>query len=307
MNDFIRKCLQHDGNRRPTARELLFHPVLFEVPPLKLLAAHAVVNGAGIGLSNISETITDEVLQRHYGPEIVVAEIRHRHPPPGSPDGPPVHIQVRMADVPVAEKLEKFVEDVKFGIYPLTCFEIPPPPPHSAFSLPPRQQASSPEVIDSVLSASPEPLDLENRRVMNMMCNVKAREEGQGPGLIMTILVRMEDKMNRQLSCVVSETDTAFELAAELVFYGFIHEGDRDRLANLIEESLYNRLSNNNGTAQYTAHLATRLSPNSGLSHLAFPQGGGSVVWNENVNVNGNGGNNGASVHYHPGIVSTYS
>jgi nuclear receptor-binding protein len=61
----------------------------------------------------------------------------------------------------------------------------------------------------------------------------------------------MDDKMNRQLSCVVSETDTAFELASELVSYGFIHEADRDKLANLIEESLYNRLSG-----------AQRLSPN---------------------------------------------
>lgn len=40
----------------------------------------------------------------------------------------------------------------------------------------------------------------------------------------MTILVRMDDKMNRQLSCVVNETDTAFDLAGELVFFGFIHE-----------------------------------------------------------------------------------
>lgn len=29
----------------------------------------------------------------------------------------------------------------------------------------------------------------------------------------MTCLIRLDDKMNRQLSCVVNETDTAFELA----------------------------------------------------------------------------------------------
>ncbi|CAG7719816.1 unnamed protein product [Allacma fusca] len=239
MNDFIRKCLQHDPENRPTAHELLFHPVLFEVPSLKLLSAHALVSSA----ANISETITDEVLHRHYGPEIVVAEIKHPESSIEDSEKTASTLQFRMSDVPVAEKLEKFVEDVKFGIYPLTCFELPRPP------LPPRQQASTPEVIDSVKSASPEPVDLENRRVVNMMCNVKPREEG--PGLLMTILVRMDDKMNRQLSCVVSETDTAFELAGELVFYGFIHEADRDKLANLIEESLYNRLS---GTQ--------RLSPN---------------------------------------------
>jgi nuclear receptor-binding protein len=46
QKDFIRKCLQADPLSRPSARELLFHPVLFEVHSLKLLAAHALVNSA---------------------------------------------------------------------------------------------------------------------------------------------------------------------------------------------------------------------------------------------------------------------
>lgn len=46
QKDFIRKCLQVDPLSRPSARELLFHPVLFEVHSLKLLAAHALVNSA---------------------------------------------------------------------------------------------------------------------------------------------------------------------------------------------------------------------------------------------------------------------
>lgn len=46
QKDFIRKCLQVDPVSRPSARELLFHPVLFEVHSLKLLAAHALVNSA---------------------------------------------------------------------------------------------------------------------------------------------------------------------------------------------------------------------------------------------------------------------
>jgi nuclear receptor-binding protein len=55
-------------------------------------------------VANISETITDEVMQRLFGPDVVVAEIIH-------PDRQGV--QMKMSDVPVAEKLEKFVEDVK--------------------------------------------------------------------------------------------------------------------------------------------------------------------------------------------------
>lgn len=54
--------------------------------------------------ANISETITDEVLQRLYGPDTVVAEIKYQGMPPQ---------QIRLSDIPVTEKLEKFVEDVK--------------------------------------------------------------------------------------------------------------------------------------------------------------------------------------------------
>lgn len=39
-----------------------------------------------------------------------------------------------------------------------------------------------------------------------------------------TILVRMDDKMNRQLSTIVDETDTPFDLANELIYHGFINE-----------------------------------------------------------------------------------
>lgn len=54
--------------------------------------------------ANISETITDEVLQRLYGPDTIVAELRFKNRPPQ---------EIRFSDIPVVEKLEKFVEDVK--------------------------------------------------------------------------------------------------------------------------------------------------------------------------------------------------
>lgn len=43
LKDFIRKCLSEDPALRPTARQLLFHELLFEVHSLKLLAAHALL------------------------------------------------------------------------------------------------------------------------------------------------------------------------------------------------------------------------------------------------------------------------
>lgn len=44
------------------------------------------------------------MLQRLYGPDTVVAEIKYQGKPPQ---------QIRLSDIPVTEKLEKFVEDVK--------------------------------------------------------------------------------------------------------------------------------------------------------------------------------------------------
>ncbi|CAH2246155.1 jg4595 [Pararge aegeria aegeria] len=120
QKDFIYRCINKDPAKRPTARELLFHPLLFEVHSLKLLAAHTLVNTS----ANISETITDECDSRKLQSEGLV-----RKQPKHSP-------------------------------------------------LPPQ----------------------------------------------MTILLRMDDKMNRQLTCAVTRRDSAHALAHELVQLGFIHE-----------------------------------------------------------------------------------
>jgi nuclear receptor-binding protein len=46
QKDFIFKCLSQDMAERPSAKELLFHPLLFEVHSLKLLVAHCLLNTA---------------------------------------------------------------------------------------------------------------------------------------------------------------------------------------------------------------------------------------------------------------------
>lgn len=43
QKNLIYQCLTADYEKRPSARTLLFHPVLFEVHALKLLSAHALV------------------------------------------------------------------------------------------------------------------------------------------------------------------------------------------------------------------------------------------------------------------------
>uniref|UniRef100_A0A6B2EI35 Nuclear receptor-binding protein homolog n=1 Tax=Phlebotomus kandelakii TaxID=1109342 RepID=A0A6B2EI35_9DIPT len=262
QKDFILKCLNKDPAERDSARELLFHPLLFEVHPLKLLAAHCLVDTA----PNFSETIIDEAMQRVYKPDIILADIPRANDP----------VEVRLADVPSAEKLEKFVEDVRYGIYPLTAFAARQPPP-------PRPRAISPEPTESVKSVTPEPLDVETRKVVNMMCSVKPREDSCD--LMMTILLRMDDKMNRQLTCQVSQDDSATHLSEELVHLGFIHETDREKIASLIEDTLssyFSKLTNAlmqgvDPHMQMPVHSAS-IERNWTVADSNSPSGGGGIA-----------------------------
>ncbi|GAB0096545.1 Nuclear receptor-binding protein homolog [Sergentomyia squamirostris] len=227
QRDFILKCLKKDPAERDSARQLLFHPLLFEVHSLKLLAAHCLVALA----PSFSEALIEEAMQRLCDPDLILAEIHRENQ----------SIEMKLADLPSNEKLEKFVEDVKFGIYPLTAFPPRQPPPLRPITL-------SPEPTESVKSATPEPLDIETRKVVNMICSVKPRDDSCD--LMMTILLRMDDKMNRQLTCQISQEDTASRLSDELVHLGFINDTDREKITLLIEDTLSSYFSKINKALQ---------------------------------------------------------
>lgn len=59
-----------------------------------------------------------------------------------------------------------------------------------------------------------------------MTCSVKRTDEGKQ----LTLLVRLDDKVNRQMSCTVGENETSMDLANELVHYGLISEVILERL-----------------------------------------------------------------------------
>lgn len=223
QRDLIFKCLKRNPDERPSAHELLFHPLLFEVHSLKLLSAHCLVFSPK-ARTQFSETIIDETMQRCSRPEIILANITRESG----------EIIYRLSDVPSADKLEKFVEDVKFGVYPLTAFAKKP----RQF----RSRAVSPEATNSVKSETPESVDVETRRIVNMMCSVKAKENSND--LSMTILLRMDDKMNRQLTCQVTDTDTASDLTTELVRLGFVHLEDQEKICTLLEDTLRGTFAN---------------------------------------------------------------
>ncbi|ESO04859.1 hypothetical protein HELRODRAFT_185521 [Helobdella robusta] len=217
QKDFISKCLEQDPNRRPTARDLLFHPILFEVHSLKLLTAHVCIKSSKGSSDDISSLITFEASK-------IVAEIPARNNKPSVPLSFP---QSAMMD------LEKFIEDVRNGVYPLTAFGFTPRP---ASTTPKETTEIFSETDNGTEPDETVPPGSETRLVIRQSCQIAQRDDKSA--LQLTLLLRMDDQMNRQLQCEFTKDETPNSLAEELVQHGFINSIDCPKIAILIEEKL---------------------------------------------------------------------
>lgn len=258
QRDFIRLCLQSDPAARPTVRDLLLHPVLFEVHSLKLLATHVLLN-----MPNDQYSI-EEILQHQYSSGVVVAELRTQK----------THKCYTLADITNTDKLEKFMEDVRYGVYPLTVFESPRGRRSEGSKR--SSPSASPHTARRAETEGTTAEEVADTRVTNMMCNIKPHEDGQQ--LHLTISLRLDNKMNRQLSCLVSPTDEAKTLTDELVMHAFISPVDHANVCTLIEEHLRQ--------ARVQDHLTVTDNNNSNDNNNGSGGGGGGNN-NSNKTING--------------------
>ncbi|KAK0143970.1 Nuclear receptor-binding protein 2 [Merluccius polli] len=235
MKEFTQSCVRQDAKLRPTAHDLLFHRVLFEVHSLKLLAAHCLISNQYLLPENCVEEKT-----KSFDPNAVMAEISHQDRP---------GVQLKYSHVSPLE-LDKFLEDVKNGIYPLMNFASSRPHPV------PRALSLSQEQVEAVKTPTPEPQETETRKVIQIHCNLESNEEGTKTHVShkpvkaslpagrlnssdLSLFLKMDDKLHRQLSCdilpsestsptpfkhVFTPADSSKDLANELVHYAFINE-----------------------------------------------------------------------------------
>ncbi|CAF0768953.1 unnamed protein product [Didymodactylos carnosus] len=288
QKDLVLQCLCSDPIKRPTARELLFHPALFEIPSLKLLAVHSLVDDLrGKPDRSMSSTI-------QASGDKIFAEILHK-------DGSKPTV-VTLKDCPSFE-LDKLLEDVQNGLYPLTAYSLLFPRKRSSTvenisfhtnlvssnNMP--NTNSNPDIINtstankarggntierslssvndgdhqmpSMTSLSnsstettktqvPIDFDKENRRIIDIQCKLKIKDTGL---CLLFISVKFQDRLQRDMTAEIDQDETPDVIAKELLELGLIHESDYAR----VEQSIIRTLSTtqrSNGTGGDTNTMA---------------------------------------------------
>jgi len=219
QQNFIRKCISKEAADRPSARELLLHPVLFEVPSLKLIAAHCFNKNIGPPEENQLEYYKS----KNRNKSDVLIQIKDK-------------IKKR-EDFPAFD-IDKYLEDVKVGIYPLTVFKLPSPPQRSTtveFKSKTNSEGSQVHVPGTQRDEAKE--NIEIRKIVQAQCCFVKEDENEETIQII-LQLRFEDKWNRQLRCQYNlKEDSPQSISEELVELNFIRAEDKEILAAIVNNA----------------------------------------------------------------------
>ncbi|XP_062506785.1 nuclear receptor-binding protein-like isoform X2 [Corticium candelabrum] len=214
QREFIRSCVAYKKEDRPTAKELLMHDLLFDVHPLKVFAAHKLVTLFDSKGQHLETTYMSK-LRSLSDKEGSTAEIKYT----GGRE-PQLH-QSKPSDT------EKFLQEVRDGLYPLTGV-IPPDRSDSKLNAPAAESLS-------IAEGESTPEFVENRQVASYLsCKVTKTDDS----LAISLCLKLDDKVQRRLSCDLRDDDTAEILVNELVHHGYINKADHDALVEFVTKSL---------------------------------------------------------------------
>ncbi|CAF1010041.1 unnamed protein product [Adineta steineri] len=112
QKDLVLKCLETDPSKRPTARELLFHPALFEIPSLKLLSIHS-----------LADDIRSKPDRSFVSPFHHYSSIDQTFAESESMKEGVKPVIFTYKDCPTLD-LDKLLEDVQNGLHPITAYHL---------------------------------------------------------------------------------------------------------------------------------------------------------------------------------------
>lgn len=133
-----------------------------------------------------------------------------------------------------ALELEKYLEEVRNGLFPLTGMQ-------QRKESRPRQRPTTPEGVESVLSENDDQYEEETRRASINKCQIKLKTQDCGDGKQqdqLELLLKLDDKMNRHLMCDLRPGDRGSDMADDLIRCGLINKADRDMIAIAMQEQL---------------------------------------------------------------------
>ncbi|XP_029199160.2 nuclear receptor-binding protein-like [Acropora muricata] len=214
QKDFIRRCLAENPADRPTANELMLHPSLFVVHSLKLLAAHCMVDNDVCPPDNREDTT----------PETVLAVLKLS-------DG---NEKTWARGKSPALELEKYLEEVRNGLFPLTGMQ-------KRKESRPRQRPTSPEGVESEQSENDDRYDEETRLAAVNRCHIKLKAQDSDEKkqqYQLELVLKLSDKMNRHLVCDLRPGDKGGDMADDLIRCGLINKVDREMIAAAMQDQL---------------------------------------------------------------------
>lgn len=274
QQDFIRLCLKRNPNERPTAYQLLFHPLIFEFPSLKLLTAHKFVKTHLIESADfnfeysISEyrnrlnarnlqgvTRTSNELIPQYGlqrttQDDYIAFLIYDSTTKKTP------YEYRVSINKCTEDLNKYLDDVKSGLYPLII--------NLSYNKPSKQlDQIKEELLNGQNSQSNNEPSNNNNSINNynntnkensnndintnnltnlnekrraQMLSSSIKDEPEKNRLVITM--KFDDKTKRSIETSLLDNDTPKSLTEDLISNGLVNEV----CLNLRIPSSYSRL-----------------------------------------------------------------